>query len=118
MISFQPLTLDDFSLLLSWLAKPHIKEWCDDGDDTLDKVTQHYGEETGTQRFLIYYQATKTAPATPIGYIQSYRAGENGIGIDLFLGDERRPEPRIWNSGVTPLYSADDRTARSRLLRD
>ena len=89
MISFQPLTQANFSLLLSWLAKPHVQEWWDDGDDTLEKVAQSYEEEPGTERFLIYYQATETAPPIPIGYLQSYQAEENGMGIDLFLGEER-----------------------------
>ena len=88
-ISFQALTTADFPLLLTWLAKPHVKEWWDDGDDTLEKVAQHYGEESGIERFLICYQADGGVPALPIGYIQSYVVEDGGVGIDLFLGEER-----------------------------
>lgn len=88
MISFKPLAPADFPLLLAWLAKPHVKEWWDDGDDTLEKVEESYGEEEGEERFLIYYQATENAPPEPVGYIQSYLAEVNGMGIDLFLGEE------------------------------
>ncbi len=88
MISFVPLTPTDFPLLLIWLAKPHVKEWWDDGDDTLEKVAQNYEEEAGTQRFLICYQSVEGGASTPIGYIQSCAADRNGMGIDLLLGDE------------------------------
>ena len=89
MISFASLTQADFPLLLTWLAKPHVKEWWDDGDDTLEKVAQNYGEEAGTERFLIRCQEGEQAPPLPIGYIQSYVVEEEGLGIDLLLGDER-----------------------------
>ena len=89
MISFASLTQADFPLLLTWLARPHVREWWDDGDDTLEKVTRSYDEEEGMHRFLICYQADERAPPAPIGYIQSYPEGEEGMGIDLFLGDER-----------------------------
>jgi RimJ/RimL family protein N-acetyltransferase len=89
MISFQPLTPADHPLLLSWLQKPHVKAWWDDGDDTLEKVAQHYGSEAGTERWFIFFQPSESAPPEPIGYIQSYQEDEDGIGIDLFLGEER-----------------------------
>ena len=89
MISFQALISADFPLLLTWLAKPHVKEWWDDGDDTLEKVAQHYGEESGTKRFRICCQADEGASAIPIGYLQTYVVEDGGMGIDLFLGEER-----------------------------
>ena len=89
MISFQPLTAEDFPLLLSWLAKPHVKAWWDDGDDTLEKVAASYEDEPGTERFLISYQESPSESVSPIGYIQSYQEEDGGIGIDLFLGEER-----------------------------
>ena len=89
MISFQPLNTEDYTLLLAWLAKPHVKQWWDDGDDTLEKVAEHYGEEAGEERFVIWYQESSSESSAPIGYIQSYREGDGAMGIDLFLGEER-----------------------------
>ena len=88
MILFRPVTSDDFPLLLTWLAKPHVRAWWDDGDDTLDKVVRHYGPDAETERFLICLQTPESALAVPAGYIQSYQMDGNGIGLDLFLGEE------------------------------
>jgi RimJ/RimL family protein N-acetyltransferase len=37
-ITLRRLSDTDFPLLLAWLAKSHVKQWWDDGDDTLEKV--------------------------------------------------------------------------------
>ena len=73
-------------LLLEWLQRPHVKEWWDDGDDTLEKVTAHYtSEPETTKRYLLLHGDDKKIP---IGYFQYYLTSE-GIGIDQFIGDER-----------------------------
>ena len=80
MLSFSPLEKPDHSVLLEWLQLPHVKEWWDDGDDTLEKVSTHYSSDPDTtHRFLI------RDDARPIGYIQSYRIDKSTAGIDLFL---------------------------------
>jgi len=43
MLSFRPLLPADFPLLLAWLSRPHVKEWWDDGEDTLEKVARTTG---------------------------------------------------------------------------
>jgi RimJ/RimL family protein N-acetyltransferase len=88
-IVFLPLLTEHHPLLLCWLARPYVKEWWDDGDDTLEKVVQHYASETETERFLIGYRMSKAESAIPIGYIQSYPLADGGRGLDLFLGEER-----------------------------
>jgi len=84
------VTSDDFPLLLAWLAKDHVKEWWDDGDDTLEKVAQHYGtSSTTTKRFIIIQRdAAGTTGEHAVGYIQYYLLADNGAGIDLFIGEE------------------------------
>ena len=46
MLSFSPLEKPDHSVLLEWLQLPHVKEWWDDGNDTLEKVSTHYSSDT------------------------------------------------------------------------
>jgi len=88
MISFRPVEPADFPLLLAWLARPHVRAWWDDGDDTLEKVVAHYGG-AGAARFL----ALQGGAA--IGYIQYYRADAGEVGVDMFIG-----EPDLVGRGV------------------
>lgn len=52
-LSFRPLIEADYPTLLEWLQRPHIKKWWDDGDDTLEKVVEHYAAEDDTKRFIL-----------------------------------------------------------------
>ena len=90
MIKIRLMTADDFPLMLKWLATPHVKEWWDDGDDTLEKVARHYGSQSPThERFILLYSGkTQTGDVQPIGYLQ-YEIDETGIAsIDQFIGVE------------------------------
>jgi len=88
-LHFRPLTPADYPLLLDWLQRPHVKEWWDDGDDTLEKVAAHYGDEDDTVRFLLI--ETDAAGATqPLGYFQYYLEPDDTVGIDQFLADAGR----------------------------
>ena len=83
MVSFRPLEESDFPLLLDWLQRPHVKEWWDDGDDTLAKVSQHYSRDPDTTfRFVIQSDDSHT-----IGYIQYYLESGDVVGIDLFISE-------------------------------
>jgi len=83
-MEFKPLEERDFPLLLEWLQRPHVKQWWDDGDDTLEKVRQHYtSDPENTKRFLLI----QGEPARPSGYFQYYLTA-HGVGIDQFLSDE------------------------------
>lgn len=87
MLKFRPLTPDDFPLLLEWLSRAHVKQWWDDGEDTLEKVARHYGEEEeGLERFILL--EVEESGEKPIGYFQHYLAGDGAIGIDQFIGEE------------------------------
>lgn len=88
MIRLRRMTHHDYPLLLAWLAEPHVKEWWNDGDDTLEKVERHYSEQSATnERFIILHQANGAdGPAQPIGYMQ-YEIDQDGIAnIDQFIG--------------------------------
>jgi RimJ/RimL family protein N-acetyltransferase len=83
MFNFRRLSPDDFPLMLAWLQKSHVRQWWNDGDDTLGKVAAHYGASDETARFILQ------DGEKPIGYFQYYFADDGGaIGIDQFIGDE------------------------------
>lgn len=86
MLTFKPLTSADYPLLLDWLQRPHVKQWWNDGDDTLEKVAAHYGNDEHP-RFLMLHGGQ------PIGYIQYYFQyyflEDGAAGIDLFIGEEQ-----------------------------
>jgi RimJ/RimL family protein N-acetyltransferase len=85
-LAFRPLTPDDYPLLLDWLQRPHVKEWWDDGDDTLEQVAAHYSYPDA-ERFNLLYRETATEKARPIGYFQYYLEEEGVVGIDQFIGE-------------------------------
>ena len=96
MISFRPVEESDFPLLFEWLQLPHIKEWWDDGDDTLEKVRDHYSRDPEkTERFILLYSDSESEPLSPSGYFQCYIRSDGAIGIDQFLAD-----PSILNQGI------------------
>lgn len=87
MFMFKPVTPADFPLLLTWLSKEHVKQWWDDGDDTLEKVALHYGEQAAdVQQFILVEKEEEGEK--PIGYFQYYFLPNRSIGIDQFIGEE------------------------------
>lgn len=82
---FRPLTTEDFPLMLEWLSKEHVKEWWDDGDDTLEKVAHHYGKKDDVARFILV--EVEEYHEKPIGYFQYYFVPDGSIGIDQFIGE-------------------------------
>ena len=69
-------------MLFNWLQQPHVKEWWDDGDDTIEKVRLHYSQEAEIVTRYILLKDNQ-----PIGYFQSYKEPDNVIGIDQFIGE-------------------------------
>ena len=69
----------------------HVKEWWNDGDDTIDKVKSHYTEDIDqVSRYILM-----DSQAGPIGYFQFYIVSDDTVGIDQFIG-----EPNLINMGV------------------
>ncbi|HIE86424.1 MAG: GNAT family N-acetyltransferase [bacterium] len=91
MVSFRPLKESDYPLLFDWLQRPHVKEWWDDGDDTLAKVSRHYSSDPDTTfRYIV-----QSDDSSPIGYIQYYLEPDEVVGVDLLIG-----EPALLNQGI------------------
>jgi len=86
MFKFRNLTPEDYPLLLKWLSENHVMEWWNDGDDTLEKVALHYGEQNDdVWRFILVEENEEIEK--DIGYFQYYFASDNEIGIDQFIGE-------------------------------
>ncbi|HEX8288778.1 MAG TPA: GNAT family N-acetyltransferase [Pyrinomonadaceae bacterium] len=87
MYKFRKLEPEDFPLMLKWLSENHVREWWNDGDDTLEKVALHYGERSEDVRRFILIQE-KEGVEKSIGYFQYYFASGGEIGIDQFIGEK------------------------------
>lgn len=99
MLSFRPLRVTDFPLLLIWLSNDHVKQWWNDGDNTLDKVAMHYGaEEPDVARFILI-ESTE-AGESPLGYFQYYIVSKEIIGIDQFIGEADRINKGIGTAAI------------------
>ncbi len=95
-ITFKPLAKHHLDLLVTWLNKPHVKQWWNDGLSP-EQIKRKYGERIGdkiVQPFIIYLYGK------PIGFIQYYYANKVGggwwpdispgvVGIDQFIGEEK-----------------------------
>ncbi len=80
MIGFRPLSPEDYPLLVDWLQRPHVKEWWDDGDDTLERVAASYSADPETTKRFIAQVEGRDA-----GYFQYYPLEAGHIGADQFL---------------------------------
>lgn len=82
MIEFRKLTTDDYPTLLDWLQRPHVKQYWDDGDDTLYKVAKHYALNSISATYFIAMKDQQD-----VGFYQ-YCSGEKScFGIDMFLAN-------------------------------
>lgn len=87
MFKFRELNSKDYPLMLRWLSENHVKEWWDDGDDTLEKVALHYGvPDDNVRRYILIEE--KEGVEKGIGYFQYYFAPGDEIGIDQFIGEK------------------------------
>ena len=75
--------------MLIWLSNEHVKHWWNDADDTLEKVSLHYGNASDdvVRFFLIEVNEEADQEETPIGYFQYYFTDDKAIGIDQFIGE-------------------------------
>lgn len=92
-ISFEELTDAHLERLHEWLQSPHVKDFWDDGDRTLDQVKNHYKKTPKVKRYLFFIDNLA------VGYIQSYLIdyqneyysfilnGKENLGIDFFIGN-------------------------------
>ncbi len=90
---FHPLIESDLPLLCDWLNRPHLQEWWQAGETSLDEVREKYLPrivERDTAKPYLAYLKEK-----PIGYIQYYLASE---GDKAWWPDRMNPEPAFWES--------------------
>jgi RimJ/RimL family protein N-acetyltransferase len=92
-ITFRLLVSDDAKQLHKWLQIPHVREFWDDGNRTLDQVISYYFKDNGVKRFIFFIDDQ------PAGYIQSYffdqanlyyqftLPDQKTVGIDYFIGN-------------------------------
>jgi aminoglycoside 6'-N-acetyltransferase len=101
-ISFAPVTAEHYPLLLSWLAKPHMREWWGDPGTELGYIRDMVEGRDTTRPFLIL------SAGEPVGYIQYWFIGHfqneswikdhpwlaelpsDTVGVDLSIGDPER----------------------------
>jgi RimJ/RimL family protein N-acetyltransferase len=98
MLAFRLLEPADFPLLFEWLQRPHVKQWWDDGENTLEKVELHYGplsDEEDVERFILMWSPEDRQDLRPIGYFQWYLLPDGTGGIDQYIG-----EPDLVNRGI------------------
>ncbi|HUF05105.1 MAG TPA: GNAT family N-acetyltransferase [Aridibacter sp.] len=86
-LEFRELEEADHRLLLEWLLRPHVRLWWDEGEHTIEKVREAYGPEPGVGRFIAVLRSKELGTDRPFGYFQHYRADENTVGIDQFIGE-------------------------------
>ena len=87
MLKLRELTSKDYPLMLGWLSENHVKEWWNDGDDTVEKVALHYVERSeDVRRFILIEE--KEGVEKSIGYFHYYFASDGEIGIDQFIGEK------------------------------
>ncbi len=83
MIEFKAISESDYPILLEWLQRPHVKEWWNDGHDTLDKVAASYSSDPDTtKRFIVELDSEAR------GYFQYYQIGSFHFGTDQFLAND------------------------------
>jgi|GEM_PF-386364 len=94
-IAFKPLTEADLDLLVTWLAKPHVKAWWDDELNEA-QIRAKYAARIGCKRVVGFIMWLHDRP---LGFIQYYVANQVGdgwwpdevegtVGIDQFIGEE------------------------------
>lgn len=107
-ITFRPLTEADYSLMHTWLCRPHVAEWWQP-TPTLDEVRDDYLPLRCDPSLLPLDAPAGTIPYlaleddAPIGYIQAYRVMAHqrdgwwleetdpcALGIDQFIADPER----------------------------
>ena len=99
---------DDYDLMVTWRARPHVHQWWDPDDPppTHDEVAEHYGPRSeGSRTTSCFIELERH----PIGYIQFYRwatypddAADMQVpyddltfGLDVFIG-----EPELVGAGL------------------
>lgn len=91
------MDVSDLERMFRWLQQPHVKKWWDDGDDSIEKVEDHYfNVSDNVERYILLSEE-----GDPVGYFQYYSLPNNVIGIDQFIGEENCINKGLGTSAVT-----------------
>lgn len=93
-VNFKKLSFEDCNQLHQWLQLPHVREFWDDGNRTVEQVHSYYYRNNGVARFLFLIDGE------PAGYIQSYFVDDahpykkfilakKTNGVDFFIGNKK-----------------------------
>lgn len=94
-IEFRDLLKEDCHILHAWLQEPHVREFWDDGNRSIEQTQSYYYQENNVNRFIFLIDGY------PVGYIQSYDVALHGeykkfskknkitIGVDFFIGNKQ-----------------------------
>jgi RimJ/RimL family protein N-acetyltransferase len=100
-LSFEPLNLEHLELLHRWLQEPHVMEFWDDGDRTLEDVRRHYFYRSKVKSWIAHVNGQ------PFAYVQMYLVSDDSelapwkcperatVGIDLFIGEKEFISKRL-----------------------
>jgi aminoglycoside 6'-N-acetyltransferase len=103
MFAFRRLTRDDFALLATWLAEPHVHDWWNH-DHTLDALDRDFGPTADGEEPAEDYIAL--LDGSPVGLVQYchfadypdyveemadvYPVGDGAVTIDYLIGGPSR----------------------------
>lgn len=122
-IAFKAWDKSYLPLLHEWLHNPHVREFWDDGDRTLEQVENHYKPQIGIKRYIVEIEGI------PTGYFQSYSVNQNDdydqynvpgkitLGIDYFIGDPHYLN-QGYGSGLLSLFIERHCLEADRILVD
>lgn len=92
-IAFEPLSFDHAPFLHDWLQQPHVMEFWDDGDRSLESVKERYYERSDVKAWIA------CVDGVPFAYLQIYFVTDQHafrqwkttknptLGLDFFIGD-------------------------------
>jgi aminoglycoside 6'-N-acetyltransferase len=86
LVELRPARPDDLELLVGWLHDPEVYRWWGGHPVPEEEIRQKYtGARSPRVRSYIIER-----DRVPVGYAQSWRAGELSGGIDMFLAPDAR----------------------------
>jgi aminoglycoside 6'-N-acetyltransferase len=100
LLAFRPMARADLPQLRRWLAEPHVAEWWDSGEETVEGVEAAAGERVGRAHPVRPWIVEVGGQA--VGFLQWYRVEDEldwfpgveippgTVAMDLAIGDPQR----------------------------
>lgn len=86
-------TIDDYTAMCNWFFEPELQEWvwCDEKGEppvSLERVIEKYGPRVKNPSDIFPYFILRDGE--PISFIQYYFQDEITIGLDMWIGIQKR----------------------------